>query len=240
VLVVAYGDAGGSNMGGYQFLYHVNSAGQAVEYGSGNLSQATQPLNQPAGTFTDFAVNQAGSEILFSMYSQSGAMCPYLAAWVLDTASAAITEPKTPAGGGPDGWLVQGMWFDGTGTPYVSLVPNLGTCSTNTPPSGSPPNPQPAGVAPIGCKLSGGAWVPAGRGVFAAAYGPGGWLAEKSGVTTASYSGPATLTISGGPGTAPVTVPYVTAPGIAYAYAFAWAPSPAPPASTATPNTTPV
>src|SRR5207237_763782 len=78
------------------------AAGQAAEYGSGSLSQATQALNQPAGTFVDFAANQAGSQVLFDMYSQSGAPCPYYAAWVLDTATRTLTEPKTPAGGGPD------------------------------------------------------------------------------------------------------------------------------------------
>jgi hypothetical protein len=232
-LVVAYGDAGGSNMGGYQFLYQVNSAGQATEYGAGDLSQATQSLNQPAGTFVDFTANRAGSQVLFSMYSQAGAPCPFYAAWVLDTAKRTLVEPKTPAGGGPDGWLVQGMWFDASGVPYVSLVPNLGTCSTNTPPSGSP---EPVGVAPTVAKLSGGTWVPVGRGVFRAAYGPGGWRAEKTGVTSQDSSGPATLTISGGPGTAPVTVANVTDPAFRYAGAFAWAPLAAPPASTATPT----
>jgi hypothetical protein len=167
------------------------------------------------------------------MYSQSGAPCPYYAAWVLDTANRTLIQPKTPAGGGPDGWLVQGMWFDQTGAPYVSLVPNLGTCSTSTPPSGSP---QPAGATPIVCKLSGGAWVQAGRGVFRAAYGPGRWLAEKTGVTGQDGSGPATLTISGGTGTTPVTIADVTTTGFRYADVFAWAPAAAPPTGTATPT----
>jgi eukaryotic-like serine/threonine-protein kinase len=221
-LIVAYGDAGGSNMGGYQFLYQVNSAGQATEYGSGSLSQATQALNQPTGTFVDFAANQAGSQILFDMYSQSGAPCPYYTAWMLDTAHRTLSEPKPPPGGGPDGWLVQGVWFDRAGTPYASLVPNLGTCSTSTPPSGSP---QPVGATPIVCTLSGGTWVQAGRGVFRAAYGPGGWLAEKTGVTSQDGSSPATLTISGGTGTPPVTVADVTTTGFRYADVFAWAPA---------------
>jgi serine/threonine-protein kinase len=220
-LVVAYGEAGGSNMGGYQILYHVNSAGQATQYGTGSLNQGTQPLNQPVGTFVDFTVNQAGSEALFSTYSQAGAMCPYLSAWVLDPASRTLIKPGTPAGGGPDGWLVQGVWFDRTGTAYASLVPNLGTCSTTTPPSGSP---QPAGVAPIVVKLSGSNWMPAGRGVFRAAYGPGSWLAEKAGVTTQGLAGPAALTISDGTAVAPVTVPDVTSAALAYTDIFAWAP----------------
>jgi hypothetical protein len=81
------------------------------------------------------------------------------------------------------------------------------------------------------CKLSGGAWVRAGAGVFQAAYGPGQWLAEIAGTTDQNGGAPATLTISGGAsssgagssgagssgaGHAVVTVPSVSA--------FAWAP----------------
>jgi serine/threonine-protein kinase len=236
-VVVDYGDMGGSNAGGSQLLFRVNSAGQATEYGHATIGQYPPAPNTIAGAVGQLMVNQAGSEIAFTTYSQAGAACPFTTAYVLDPATGTITSPKVPVGGGPDGWLVQGVWFDQSGVPYISLVPNLGTCSEATPPSGSPPSPYPAGVTPIVCKLSGSSWVPTGRGVFVAAYGPGGWLAEKTGVTPHGDSGPVTLTISGGTGIAPVTVANVTTTGFGSAQAFAWAPYAAPPGGTATPAT---
>jgi hypothetical protein len=104
---------------------------------------------------------------------------------------------------------VEGTWVDRTGTPYASLAPSPSDCATNTTLTSS-------GVTPIVCKLSGGNWVPTGHGVFQAAYGPGNWLAEETGVTAQNGLAPATLTISDGTGTIPVTIPN--------AYSFTWAP----------------
>jgi serine/threonine-protein kinase len=226
-VVVDYGDMGGSNAGGPQLLFHVNSAGQATQYGHATIGLPPGP-NTIFGAVGNLTASQAGSEIAFSTYSQAGISCESNTADVLDTATGTITTPKVPAGGGPDGWLVQGMWFDQTGAPYVSLVPNQANCKAGTAPSGGP---LPGGVAPVVCKLSGDSWVKTGSGIFRAAYGPGTWQAEETGVTVIANSPGRSLTISEGTRTTPVTV----SGGVT---AFAWAPFPASPTGTATPAVT--
>jgi hypothetical protein len=210
-LVVSYGNAGGTD-GGTPILYRVNAAGQATRY----PYQPPLPSTLAIGHTGNFTANQADSEFAFSTYSETSYACYLSTAWALDAATGGIIRPKLPAGGGPDGWLggpdgwlVEGMWVDRTGTPYASLVPSPSDCATNTPLNS-------AGVTPTVCKLSGGSWVPTGRGVFQAAYGPGNWLAEESGVTDQNGYHTENLSISHGTGTANVTVPNVSA--------FTWAP----------------
>ena len=108
-----------------------------------------------------------------------------------------ITAPKTPADVGPEGWAVAGTWFDRTGTPYASLVPNASTCLTGGSGNGKVTRPTPANAVPTVVKLRGGSWVKAGTGVFQAAYGPGNWAATYSG-SIRSYVKVASLTISNG------------------------------------------
>jgi hypothetical protein len=209
-LVVEYGDFGGNNGGGAQFLFRVNSAGQATQYGHATVARATSGAGTIDGRALDFAVSPDGSKLAFTDGTTAAVDCSIEHALLLDTATAALTTPATPAGGGPAGYLVQGMWFDGSGTPYASLVPNLSTCRGGG-------VPWLANAAPIVCKLVGGVWVKAGKGVFQAAYGPGNWLAEQTGVTNAKdFLAPQTLTISDGGAITPITVPDVTN--------FAWAP----------------
>ena len=210
--MVQYGDAGGSNLGGFQTLYHVNSAGQATPYG--HVATRTQQPGRDTvfGDVGGFTANQAGTEFAFNTYSRGGGCGGVDPAQLLDTATGTVTTPSTPAGGGPGGWLVQGMWFDRTGTPYASLVPNLSTCTTT---GAQPAAEYASGYAPIVCKLVGGAWVKTSSGVFRVGYGPGNWLAERTGTTGQAGATPSTMTISGG--TSPVTLTNVTA--------FAWAPS---------------
>ena len=195
---------------GSPVLYRVNAAGQATQY----QYQPPHP-NEIIGVVGGFTSSQASGEFAFSTSGETNAFCYATLSWALDTATGAIISPKTPATGGgpnpgPTGWLVEGTWVDRTGTPYASLAPSPSDCATNTTLKSS-------GVTPIVCKLSGGSWVPTGRGVFQAAYGPGNWLAEDAGVTTQSNIAPATMAISDGTGTTPVTVPNVDS--------FAWAPS---------------
>jgi hypothetical protein len=191
-------------------LYRVNAAGQATQY----QYQLPHP-NEIIGAVGSFTASQASGEFALTTSGESSAFCYATLSWALDTATGAIISPKTPAtGGGPNpgpaGWLVEGTWIDRTGTQYASLVPSPSDCATNT-------TLKYSGVTPIVCKLSGGSWVPTGRGVFQAAYGPGSWLAEDAGVTTQNDFAPATMAISDGTGMTPVTVPN--------ADSFAWAPS---------------
>jgi hypothetical protein len=226
-VVVDYGDLGGSNAGGIQLLYQVNSAGQATQYGHGTFNQTRPAPDTIMGRVGNFTVNQAGSEAVFTAAQNGGACGGIEVAHVLDMQTGTVTTPSLPAGGGPEGFWVEGTWVDGTGTPYASLVPNMSTCST----TGAPPNGAvPSHWSPTVVKLEGSSWVPTGSGVFRAAYGPGDWVAEMKGILTPAGQ-PTSLTISGGPGTSPVTVPDVSG--------FAWAPSAASTttsASTATPK----
>jgi hypothetical protein len=213
-VVIDFGDPGGSDLGGFQTLYHVNSAGQATPY---NHVAAAAINPGPTTIFGDvggLAANRAGTEIVFNAYSRGGICGGTDPAQVLDTATGAVTTPRTPAGGGLSGWWVQGMWFDQTGTAYASLIPNESTCAT----TGAAPTAglSPAGYKPIVCKLVDGSWVKTGSGVFKASYGPGNWLAQATGTTGTALGGNRmTLTLSGGK--APVTVPGASD--------FAWAPS---------------
>jgi hypothetical protein len=194
------GQASADGGGGSHLLYQVSTAGQATQYGHDQL--AGSPF---VGSFGDFAASPATSKVGFITSSGAGACTRADAPHVLDTTTGAVTSPTLPAGGGPDGYAVIGMWFDRAGTPYVSLAGNPGDCSI----SGTP----------TAYKLAGGAWVQAGTGVDKDAYGPGNWVAQATGITDLTGGSTQTLTISGGPGTTPVTVSNVPAFG-----SFAWEP----------------
>lgn len=106
------------------------------------------------------------------------------------------------------------MWFDETGTAYVSLVPNLSTCASTGIPA--VPEGMPVGYLPVVCKLVNGIWVKtASTGVFQDSYGPGHWVAQLTGSTTQDGTPPTTLTVATGNGV--FTVNDVTA--------FAFAPA---------------
>jgi hypothetical protein len=224
-VVVDYGDGGGTDLGGIQLLYQVNSAGQATDYGHDTGAYPAAP-NAPYGVVIDFSVSTGGSELAFGTYSRAGGCGGTFAASVLDAATGVITIPKMPAGGGLEGWAVEGTWFDQAGTPYASLVPNMSTCNSGGLGSGTAVGPLPANAVPIVVKLEGGTWVQAGTGVFQAAYGPGSWLAQEVGRIAQNVDS-VTLTVSDGK--SPVSV---NAGGLT---GFAWAPSAA---STATARTT--
>jgi len=212
-VVVDDGESGGSDLGGFQSLYLVNSAGQATPYGPDTPSSG-QP--SPASIFGDIgniATNRAGTEIAFDTFSRGGACGGADPAQVLDVATKAVATPAVPAGGGAEGFWTEGKWFDQAGTAYVSLVPNSSTCSgSGTATSGEG---QPASAVPIVCKLEGSTWVTVGTGIFQAAYGPGDWLAEETG-RISNYLDATTLTVSDGTGTTPATVRNTSV--------FAWAP----------------
>jgi hypothetical protein len=211
-VVVDYGDLGGSNAGGIQLLYQVSPDGKATQYGHGTVSQSRPTPGTILGRITTFAASQTGSEAVFTAGQNGGACGGIQVAHLLDTRADTVSTPSMPAGGGPAGYWVEGMWFDRTGTPYASLLPNTSDCSTTgTPVSGGMPSNSPFTVV----KLQGGSWVTTGTGVYQAAYGPGGWVAEMTGTWTPAGP-PKSLTISGGPGTTPVTIPDVSS--------FAWAP----------------
>lgn len=134
-------------------------------------------------------------------------------AYLLNTGTGTVTIPKTP-GGGPDGFWVEGLWFDRAGTAYASFISNLTDCDTSGKPATAFQAPH---ATPIVCKLAGGRWVKAGQDVIQSGYAPGGWLAQQSGAVTStdgSAGGTYSLTISHGRTT--ITIPGVTA--------FAWAP----------------
>jgi hypothetical protein len=201
----------------FRLLGNLSPTEVVVDFGYGH---GTLQVQQPGpgtifGEVVDFTTTAAGSELAFTEYSNGGACGGSQAAQLLDTASGAVSTPATPAGGGTGGYWVEGVWFDKSGTPYASLVPNASTCSTTgTPPAGGF---FPAGATPTVVKLAGGAWVAAGTGVLRAAYGPGDWLAEQTGTTPTANDEGTSLTISDGAGTTPVKV-------AAPVTNFAWAP----------------
>jgi serine/threonine-protein kinase len=203
-LVVQYGNLAADNASS-QLLYDVSPSGQATEYGHATLDGS--PI---VGSIGNFTANQEGTQAAFSVYFGAGITCPSFKASLLDTATGTVTFPALPPIGAHEAWLVQGMWFDRSGTPYVSAVRSAPSCG------GSAASPYPVGATPTVFTLSNGTWVAVGSGAFQAAYGPGSWLAEITGVTGQNDASPTTLTISDGPGTAQFTVPGVTA--------FAWAP----------------
>jgi eukaryotic-like serine/threonine-protein kinase len=194
-VIATYGTHYGAHGTGTELLYRVNPAGQATKYGTRALDQGTGPSDIYGQSLGDFAANAAGSTFEFDETRSGGAACTGTVAQVLQTATGTVATPATPPGGGGLGWEVQGMWFDQAGTPYVSLLPSTHGCAAPLPGAG---NIVPGHAAPIVCKLSGGTWVPAGTGVFQAAYGPGTWLAEIAGTTGQNGGAPTTLTITGG------------------------------------------
>jgi tRNA A-37 threonylcarbamoyl transferase component Bud32 len=211
-VVVEYGTHYGAHNTGTQVLYRVSEAGQATQYGNQPLDLPEAPNVIYGQGIEDFTTNAAGSTLAFYNTNSGGAACFSSTPQVLDTATGTVSTPATPAGGGPQGWEVRGMWFDQAGTPYVSLLATVTPCAA--PVAGQTvlaPN-----TAPVVCKLAGTTWVPAGTGVFQAAYGPGHWLAEETGVSDQAGAASQTLTISDGPGTTPATVTGVTG--------FAWEP----------------
>ena len=206
-VLVDYGDAGGSNLGGGQLFYRIDAAGHAVQYGTGTLND----FKGPVGSVNKAAVAPAGDHIALSLYSRGGACGGVEKAYLIDTASRVITIPTTPSGGGPDGFWVEALWFDRNGTAYASLIPNLSDCST----TGAPPTAlRPPQAKPIVCKLVGGTWITVGEGEIQDGYARNGWIARQTGTVTDAPTPTYPLTISRG--TTSVTIPNVTA--------FAWSP----------------
>lgn len=211
-LVVAYGDAGGSDLGGPQLLYRVDSAGHATPYGKASLSDPATPSGTISGALGDESTDSTGDQLGFTAYTRGGACGGVQAAYLLNTGTGTVTIPAIPGGGGPAGFWVQSLWFDRTGTAYASFIPNLSDCGTSP---NAPTALQPAHATPVVCKAVGGRWVKTGQGVIHADYAPGGWLAQQTGTLLAgSPEGGYSLTISHG--TTTTTISGVSA--------FAWAP----------------
>ena len=217
MLVVAYGDAGGSNMGGYQFLYHVNSAGQATEYGSGNLSQATQPLTS--------------RRHLRGLHRQPGGqrdpLQHVLTVWrhvpLPRRLGAGHGEParspsrKRPPAAAPTGGWCRACGSTGPGPRTYRWSPTSAPATRIPRPAGAPcSRRRRAGRVQAVRRHLG-----AGRARRLRCRIRPGRLAGRE---VRRHHGE--LFRPGNPdhlrrtGTAPVTVPYVTAPGIAYAYAL--------------------
>ncbi|MCW2942755.1 MAG: hypothetical protein JWN00_5740 [Actinomycetia bacterium] len=210
-VIVAFGDAGGSNMGGNQLLYRVDTAGRAtLLYGSpaALFTQTSRLAGRPGGATSD----PTGGRMSLVVTSRGGA-CGYAEhAYLLNTASGALTDPAPPSGGGAGGLFVQDMWFDRTGAAYASFLPNPSTCAT----TGNPPAPI-AHATTVVCRAEGGRWVQIGTGVIQAGYARDGWQAQLTGAASIDIvpvlTG-TTLAVSHGKATA--TIPGVTG--------FAWAP----------------
>ncbi|HEX4701206.1 MAG TPA: hypothetical protein VH352_03680, partial [Pseudonocardiaceae bacterium] len=192
-IVVDYGDAGGSNGGGTQLLYRVNAKGVATKYGHDSFA-TTQTPSSIIGSLGNFTTDPTGHQLGLTESSRGGA-CGWLNGVVLlNTSSDVITMPAAPSGGGPGGYWVEGLWFDKSGIPYVSLVPNESTCTT----TGAPPTGGffPATATPTVWKLVDGHWVSAGIGTIQASDGPNGWTAHLTGTLTNGTATGASLNIS--------------------------------------------
>ena len=213
-VVVAFGSAGGSDLGGNQLLYHVDEAGKATEYGSATMASLPTSPGVIFGELGDIATAPSGGTLALTESTRGGICGGESTAVLLNTATGAITVPSVPTlGAGIGGFWVEGLWFDTSGTPYASFIPNESTCnSTSAAPTNSP---TPLSATPIVCKLVGGSWVATGSGTFQASYGPAGWVAQERGVIANSVVS-ATVQISQN-GAAPT--PLVS--GVA---SFAWAP----------------
>jgi serine/threonine-protein kinase len=138
-LVIDYGQVGGSAGDGAQLLYRVSSTGQATPYGPASLA-----ASKIGGNLDNFTANPAGTQFAFTLGLQCGAYGGHTTADLMDTATGVLTTPAMPNGGGPDGYWVEGVWFDQSGAAYASLVPNLSDCAT----------------APSQYPRSSGRWVP--------------------------------------------------------------------------------
>jgi hypothetical protein len=173
-----------------ELFYRIDSAGHATEYGTGTIGNTLRAIGH-------FASNAAGTEFAFAAVTgcrnyYHGDQAITIAS-LLDSKTGTVTTPATPAGGGKFGYWVEGMWFDPSGTPHVSLLKNLSDCVSSVPP-------WPPGAAPVDCTLESGRWVRTGSGVLQEEHGPGGWVADTTGAPPADGSAPALpLTISDGP-----------------------------------------
>lgn len=158
-------------------FYRIDSAGHATKLGTGAVASGT------LRGIGNFAMNAAGTELAFTAdagcanhhHGDQGINIPS----VLDPAAGTVTTPATPAGGGEFGYWVEGMWFDSSGTPHVSLVKNLSDCASSGPL-------WPPGATAIDCTLAGGRWAQTGSGILQEADGPGGWVAEATGAVPAT------------------------------------------------------
>ena len=178
-LVIEWGEQSSANTF-LALLYHVDAAGHAIAYETTKLVNGADRINS-SPAFNQFVF---GSDIPCGNGTGQRQTVD-----LMNAATGAISRPALPAG--QPGYLVQGTWFDPSGTPYVSLAPAIAACMTHSAGTGQ------AGVAPVVCKLVNGTWVKTGSGVFQAAYGPGNWLAEETGMT--GQDGPEhSLTISNG------------------------------------------
>jgi hypothetical protein len=87
-LVVAYGSAGGSDLGGNQLLYRVDATGHATQYGKASLSAPPTSSQTIFGALQDFAADQTGTQLGFATYSRGG---PY--SMTISHGAAAATVP---------------------------------------------------------------------------------------------------------------------------------------------------
>lgn len=212
-VVVAYGNAGGSDLGGSHLLYRVDTTGKATEYGHNKLSSLGNGPTEIFGGLKLGTAAPSGSTLTFNEISRGGACGGSSAALVLDTATGAISTPSVPSGGGSEGYWVEGLWFDAENTAYASLVPNNSTCSGSGDAATGSLIPD---GKPIVCKLVDGHWTTVGTGVFAASYGAGGWMAQQTGTISQSSEMVAATTVSHGATT------YKLPSGVG---AFAWQPT---------------
>jgi hypothetical protein len=162
------------------------------------------------GAIGDVTSDQAGDQIGFITESRGGACGYYTQAFVLNTSTGTMTSPAFPTGGGPGGFLVEGLWFDQAGTAHAALIPNPSDCAT----SDSPPT-FPAHSTVVDYQAQNARWGQTGAGVIHAGYAPGGWQAELTGTIDDSSVTGLRLALSHGATT--TTVPGVTS--------FAWSPA---------------
>ena len=214
-VVVGYGSAGGSDLGGNQLLYRVGQDGKATQYGNATLTQTSTGPGTIFGALSNATVASTGSSLALEESTRGGACGGVSTALLVNTATGAISTPKEPStGGGTGGFWIEGLWYDASGTPYISLVPNGSYCSSETDTPGTQPI-FPTSANPTVCKLVNGTWTVVGSGTFQASYGPGGWQAEQDG-TIANSAEQTTLKVSHG-STASYSLPGVSS--------FAWAPA---------------
>ena len=202
-LIVTFGDAGGSDLGGPQTLYRVNASGQATPL-SGTKS------GKVSGQLGEATIDQAGDQIAFVATTRGGACGEYTQAFVVNTVTGALTTPAVPAGGGPGGFLVEGLWFDLAGTAHAAFIPNPADCATTY----NPPT-YPSRSTITDYEAENARWVRVGAGVIRADYASDGWVAQFNGIFFNSSLAAYPLTLSHGKTT--TTISGVTS--------FTWSPS---------------
>lgn len=192
-VVVAYGDAGGSDLGGTQLLYRVNAGGVATQYGHDSLG-GVPTQSTITGRIEYVSTDPTGRQFGFAEYERGGACGGSSTAVFVNTSNDTATMPAAPAGGGTGGYWIEGVWFDNSGTPYVSLIPNESTCASG---GDQPANGEaPANATPTVWELVNGRWVSAGNGTIQAGNGPDGWTAQLSGTFADGTATATSLTLA--------------------------------------------